>query len=268
MSLGRALSICVALAVAVPAHAQWKKVLADAIPRASDGRADLSAPAPRLADGTPDLSGVWLADIDPTMQITTVEHRPFARYFVNIAADMKPEDVPLQPWAADLLRERMASGGTASPAAHCGPMGIPQLTVSPLPHKIVQTPELVLVLHEENQTFREIFLDDREPVEDAEPRYMGYSTGRWEGDTLVVSTRGFKDRHWLDAMGHPSSSQLRLTERYRRLDAGRLEVEVTVDDPGAYTRPITVTSTLTLMPDEQLLEYFCAENEKSSDHYR
>jgi hypothetical protein len=97
---------------------------------------------------------------------------------------------------------------------------------------------------------------------------MGYSTGRWEGDTLVVSTRGFKDRHWLDAMGHPSSSQLRLTERYRRLDAGRLEVEVTVDDPGAYTRPITVTSTLTLMPDEQLLEYFCAENEKSSDHYR
>jgi len=138
----------------------------------------------------------------------------------------------------------------------------------PLPLKIIQTPSVVMVLYEENTVFRQIFLDGRRPVEDAVPRYMGYSTGRWDGDALVVDTVGFSDHHWLDAMGHPLTAQLRLTERFRRPTAGHLEIEVTVDDPGAYTRPFSYTIKSTLMPDEDLLEYFCADNEKDAQHYQ
>lgn len=268
MSRTAGVMLAAALGAAFGAQAQWSKVRDPALPRAADGSPDLTAPAPRAPDGKPDLSGVWNADVDPTVPIVTVEHRPFARYFINIAADIKPEDDPLQPWAREIFMQRLQEGGTTAPGAHCAPMGFPLLHAAPLPQKIVQTPSSIIVLYEENTIFREIHLDDREPIEDAEPRWMGYSTGRWEGDALVVRSRGFQDRHWLDAMGHPNTDQLRLTERYRRRDAGHLDVEITIDDPGAYTRPITFTSRFTLMPDDELLEYFCTENERSSEHYQ
>lgn len=250
------------------AGAQWTKVPDPKLPRTFDGEPDLAAPAPKAADGKPDLSGVWLTDSDPSFVPVTVEHIALPRHFVNVAADMAPEDVPLQPWAAALFEQRLANQGTDSPAAHCQPTGLPMLDALLLPYKIVQTPQLILMLYEENTVFRQIFLDGREPVEDAQPRWMGYSTGRWEGEALVVETVGFDDRSWLDALGHPHSESLRLIQRFRRRDAGHLEIETTIADPAAYTKPFTYTITATLLPDEDLLEYFCAENEKDADHYQ
>lgn len=259
---------CAALAWMPGADAQWAKLLDASLPRASDGAPDLAAPAPRTPDGKPDLSGVWLADIDPEMEIVSVEHAQFPRHFIDITADLDPEAVPFQPWAKALFEERLEARGLDTPIAYCKPTGFPLLNTVPLPYKIVQAPDLVLVLYEENTVFRQIFLDGRERAEDAIPRWMGYSTGRWEGDDLVVETTGFNDRHWLDGMGHPHSDRLRVIERFRRTDAGHLEIEITIDDPGAYTRPITYTPTYTLQPQDDLLEYFCTENEQSAQHYR
>jgi hypothetical protein len=262
--------VFVALSVVAPAaHAQWAQVPDRSIPRTSAGEPDLTAPTPRAADGRPDLSGVWMPDAEPVTDFVLIEgDTPLPRHFINIAAALKPEEVPIQPWAQELLDQRLASEGVDDPLAHCKPTGLPMLNSVPLPYKVVQTPQMVLVLYEENSVFRQIFLDDRKPVEDAVPRWMGYSTGRWDGDALVVTTVGFHDRHWLDGMGHPNSDQLRLTERWRRRDAGHLEIETTVDDPGAYTKPITFTVKATAIPADDLLEYFCTENEKDIQHYQ
>lgn len=265
------LGFAAATLLAAPAAAQWTKVSTPSMRRTSDGAVDLAAPAPRARRRRPDLSGVWLADAEPLppeLGLSIEVDMPFPRYFVNVAADIPPEQVPLQPWAAELLQQRLENGGSDSPAAHCKPSGLPALDAVPLPLKIIQTPAVVVVLYEENTVFRQIFLDGRRPAADAVPRFMGYSTGQWEGDTLVVETAGFSDYHWLDAMGHPLSEQLRLTERFRRPDAGHLEIEVTIDDPGAYTRPFSYTIQYTLRPDEELLEYFCADNEKDAQHYQ
>src|SRR5262249_16417149 len=161
----------------------------------------LSAPAPKTREGVPDLSGVWLPDIDPNGKPEGVEQMVFSQYFINIAADMKPQDEPLQPWARALLQQRLKSEGTEAPAPPCKPTGVADLKAVPLPYKIVQTPRLILILYEEGTVFRQIFLDGRQPVKDPEPRYMGYSSGKWVGNTLVVDTVGFDDRTWLDAMG-------------------------------------------------------------------
>jgi hypothetical protein len=255
--------------LAAPGIAQWAPTSDPSLRRAADGSVDLNGPAPRAGD-RPDLSGVWLADGEPLPpEVLTIEgDLPFARHFVNVTADIPPEQAPHRPWAAELLQQRIASGGVDDPIAHCRPSGLPVLNAVPVPMKIIQTPSIVIVLYEENTVFRQIFLDGRRPVEDAAPRYMGYSTGRWEGDTLVVDTVGFSNHHWLDATGNPLSEQLRLVERFRRKDAGHLEIEVTINDPGAYTRPFSYTLKHTLQPDQDLLEYFCSDNEKDRQHYQ
>jgi hypothetical protein len=268
----RAAALIAALAALIASgttDAQWRQVPDRSIPRTPAGEPELDARAPR-ARGKPDLSGVWLADSDPLPpEIQTVEgDEPFPRHFINIAADLAPEDVAMQGWAAEIFEQRLASSGGADPGAHCKPTGVPRLSALPLPFKIVQTPRLVLILYEENTVFRQIFLDDREPVEDAVPRWMGYSTGRWEDDALVVDTIGFNDRHWLDGMGHPNSDRLHVIERFRRPTAGHLEIEMTIDDPGAYMKPIVYTIEATVLADEDLLEYFCNENEKDVQHYQ
>lgn len=267
----RAIVPVVALAtlLAAPVSAQWAKVQDPSLRRGADGSVDLDAPAPRMNDRA-DLSGVWLANADPLPpDLLTIEgDMAFPRHFIDVTSDIRPDERLLQPWAAELLRQRIDNGGVDDPIAHCKPSGMPILNAVPLPLKIIQTPSIVLVLYEENTVFRQIFLDGRRPIEDAVPRYMGYSTGRWEADTLVVDTVGFSNHHWLDALGHPLTEQLRLTERFRRPDAGHLEIEVTVDDPGAYTRPFRYTLKHTLQPDEELLEYFCSDNEKDAQHYQ
>jgi hypothetical protein len=254
--------------VGFPLGAQWQKTPDPTIPRIA-GKPDLTAPAPQRPDGKPDLSGIWTPDTEPLPAgVQTVEgDLPFPRNMMNVAADLKPEEVPFQPWAAELFERRTSNGRKASPMAYCKPTGVPWISSIPLPYKIVQTPQLIMILYEESTVFRQIFLDGRKPVDDAVPRYMGYSSGRWEGNDLVVDTVGLTEETWLDGLGHPHTAQLHLVERFRRRDAGHLDIEVTIDDPGAYTRPITYTITTTAIPEDELLEYFCTDNEQSSAHY-
>ena len=256
------------LMLSAPVSAQWLKLTDPTIPRTRDGKANLSARAPKSRDGKPELSGIWLPSPDPTGIPLGVENEIRPRYFVNIAEDMKPEDVPFQPWAAALFKQRLQSEGRDDPIAHCQPTGVPGIGLIPVPFKIVQMPRLILILYEDNSTFRQIFLDGRRLSPDPEPRFMGYSTGRWDRDTLIVDTVGLNDRSWLDRLGHPHSDALHVIERFRRRDAGHLEIEVTIDDPKAYTKPITYTQKQTLLPDEDLLEYFCSENEKDVARFR
>lgn len=258
------------LALGPQAFAQWAQTPDSLIPRTAAGEPDLAAPAPRAADGRPELSGVWLPDADPVPEeVELVEvDQPLPRHMLNIMADLEPDSVGLRPWAASLLDQRMQNRGLDSPLAFCKPTGVPFVNAVVLPYKIIQTPDIVVILYEENTVFRQIFLDGREPVADPLPRWMGYSTGRWNEDELVVETIGLTAESWLDGMGHPHSESMRVVERFRRPDAGHLEIETTIDDPETYTRPITYTVTATVMPDDDLLEYFCTENEISSAHYQ
>jgi hypothetical protein len=190
-----------------------------------------------------------------------------ANVFGNIGAQI-PGGAPYQPWAADLVKKRMAENSKDNPDAHCLPMGIMQMTSHPYPRKIIQTPKEVLIIYEgSGTTVREIFLDGRTlpAAKDVEPWWNGYSVGRWEGDTLVIETTGFMDDGWLDVRGSPLTSEAKLTERFRRPNFGTLELEVTIDDPKAYTRPFTATITNRLLPDSQLIEFVCLD--KSAVHY-
>lgn len=256
------------LTVAAPVSAQWSKHPTAGIPRTRDGKPNLSARAPKARNGKTDLSGTWLPDPDPTGTPGGVENEVFPRYFIDITEDLKPEQVPFQPWSLALFKQRLANDGKDDPIAHCQPSGVPAIGTIPLPYKIVQTPQLVIILYEENTVFRQIFLDGRRLPPDAEPRWMGYSTGRWDSDTLVVETTGFNDKSWLDRMGHPHSEALRVIERFRRRDVGHLDVQVTIEDPKTYTAPITFTQKQSLLPDDDLLEYFCSENEKDVARFK
>src|SRR5688572_28955345 len=191
MRLTNSLIAALLLCFSIEASAQWTKVPDPNVPRTRDGKPNLTAKAPKGRDGKPDLSGVWLADPDPQGKPSGIEQMVFSKFFVNIAAELRPEDLQLQPWAAEVFKTRLQGGGKDSPIAHCKPTGLPTLNFVPVPFKIVQAPQLILTLYEENTVFRQIFMDGRQPVKDPEPRYMGYSVGKWEGDTLVVDTRGF-----------------------------------------------------------------------------
>ena len=231
-----------------PAYAQWVKIPRAAAPRQADGTLNLSAPAPRSPDGTPDLSGIWMAN---------------PKYSTNLAADLGPEDVPFQPWAKALYEERRTGAhAREDPPANCLPPGVPRINATPLPWKVVQTPGLVLIAYEVMNLWRQIFLDGREPAppEDLTPTWLGYSTGKWDGDTLVVDSRGFNGKAWLDMLGRPTSDALHVIERFRRKDFGHMDVQVTIDDPKAYTRPWTVTQEVRLLTDTELMEFVCNEN--------
>ena len=176
-----------------------------------------------------------------------------------IPGDLKPDEI--KPFVGELLKQRAENFGSDDQNVRCLPEG-PRLNHFPaLPKKIVQTQTLMIILSED-LTFRQIFLDGRSLPPDPSPSFMGYSVGHWEGDTLVVESTGFKDATWLDFAGHPHTEKLRMTERYRRSRVGRLEIEETFDDTEIYSRPMKVKVTGTLVPDTELLEYVCAENEK------
>ena len=260
------------LVLASPALAQWEQVPGKSVPRTDDGEPDLTAPAPRAADGKPDLSGVWLPDAELMPEDAGFElvegNLPLPLHLVDVMAALEPGEVEMQPWAAELLKERLASEGLHDPIAYCKPWGVTVHAANLLPYKIIQMPDLVLILNEQDTVFRQIFLDGRKPVEDPVPRWLGYSTGRWEDGELVVDTAGFTDQTWLDVSGHPHTESLHLTQRFRRLDAGHLEIETTVDDPDTYSQPFTYTISATVMADDDLLEFFCTDNEISSQHYQ
>jgi hypothetical protein len=243
-----ALTIAVA-AVAAPVAGQWVNHPTKGLPRTSDGKPDLSAPAPRTREGRVDLSGIWQSERDPKGTPGGIEGIVAPRYMINIMADLKPEEVPFQPWAEALYKQRAANRLRDNPMIRCLPAGVPRLDAYTHPYKIVQTPELVVVLYESQTMFRQIFVDGREVPKDPEPSWLGYSVGN--------------DQTWLDGSGHPHSEAMRLTERFRRVNTGRLEIEIVIDDPKAYTRPLKYTQPQVLLPDTELLEYICAENAKS-----
>jgi hypothetical protein len=248
-----ALLALVFVAATATIEAQWPRQRSK-LARTADGRVDLNAAAPRTPDGRPDLSGIW-------EQYGEFEQ---PKYLLNIAADLKPEDVPLQPWARELLQQRRANNGADHPGARCLPSGIPEKNAVPAPFKIIQMPELVVILYESRTIFRQVFTDGRAlPPPDAQPTWQGYSIGRWDGDALVVQTAGFNGLTWLDMSGHPATDALRVTERFTRTSVGRMDLEVTIDDPKAYTRPWTVRQTLRLLPEDELIEHICEENNKA-----
>jgi hypothetical protein len=245
----RAWPSCAVLSVLLfgssPLHAQWLNYPTPGTPRLRNGQPNLSAPAPRQADGKPDFSGVWGFDGGPSL--------------FYIAGGLKPEEI--QPWAREAVQRASDTLGRDDQFAKCLPQGPRFNHFVGLPNKIVQMPKLMMVLAED-LTYRQIFLDGRKLPEMIAPSFMGYSVGHWEGDTLVVDTIGYKDTTLLDFAGHPHTENLRVTERYRRVDFGHMEIQETFSDPGVYSRPMTVTVKATLVPDTELLEYVCAENEK------
>ena len=229
-----------------PIDAQWLNYPTPGIPRLPDGRPNLSAPAPRTADGRPDLTGVWRGA------------GPLYRF--NIAQDLKPED--MQPWAEALFLQRVRDARKDSPLARCLPVSVPFHDFFNL-MRVVQTPALTVLLYESpNSPHRTVFTDGRDLPKDPNPTWLGYSIGRWEGDTFVITTAGFNDRGWLDSAGHPQTESLRITERLRRRDFGHMDFEITIDDPKAFTRPFTIRAERLLAADTDLLEDVC-ENEQS-----
>jgi hypothetical protein len=246
--------ITMLMLICTPLHAQWTKVPAPKIPRGPDGKPNLSAPASRLADGHPDLSGIW-------------EPAKGNRYVLNVAADLKPGDVPYQPWAKALVDKR-ADGSQSGdePIANCLPQGVPRVAAAPAPWRVIQTPGFIVIIYEASNTWRQIFLDDRELGDDYVPAWWGYSTGKWDGDTLVVDTKGFNGKAWMDQTGKPTSEALHVIERFRRKDFGHMELEITIDDPKVYTKPWTITEPVRLLSDTEVMENVCNENNVDIHH--
>jgi len=249
--------------IVAPVGAQWLHYPTAGVPRDARGTPNLSAPAPRAADGKPDLSGVWQLG-DPCPPEGCIDY-PVAPEFGNFGARLRG-GLPYQPWAAALVKERSAQSGKDDPVSWCRPAGVLRLLTFPPPRKLLQLPGLVVILSERDVTFRQIFTDGRPLPEDPEPSFNGYSTGRWVRDTLVVETVGLRDGIWIDRIGSPMTDAARITERFHRVNYGRLDIEVTVNDPKAYTKPWTVTLAQRILPDTDLLEYHCNDNEKDRVH--
>lgn len=259
-------------AASVPLAAQWLDHPDARIPRTKDGKPNLTAPAPRL-NGKPDLSGLWQAERTPPDEYTRVlgdqftalqiDHGVITKHVLNVFWGLKPEEEPLRPEAAAILKQRRVSP-LGSPNSRCLPGGIPH-AMFVLTFKMTQTPREIVMLPEADPP-REIYTDGRSLPKDPLPSWMGYSVGKWEGDTLVVETNGLNEQAWIDGAGHPRSESMRITERYRRRDFGHMDLEITFDDPKYYTRPFSIKAGFLLVPDSDRLEYVCAENEKQRGH--
>jgi hypothetical protein len=256
-----------AVAFTWTAFAQWPEFPGKNVPL-KDGKPDFAAPAPRTAWGTPDLSGVWLNPRGNRTGDPTPSVGPPVATFFNLGAGMK-DGLPLQPLAAELLKARRASNSKDNPDARCLPMGMMQFHTHSQPRKMVQTPELLVIIYEANSGLRQIFMDGRPlPGPEVDPWWYGYSVGRWDGDTLVVETVKQRDMGWLDVWGSPITEGAKVTERFRRPSYGQLEIDVTIDDPKSYTAPFTVRVNQRIMPNEELIEFVCGENDKFTSYLR
>ena len=267
--------LCLLLAIfAAAADAQWLNHAVPGIPRGRDGKPDLKAPAPKMADGKPDLSGVWQIEPTPVAELKRSLGGLFAavesfsvpgmdladgasKYFLSVFADYKPDEAPKQRPGVSVPPEK----------GLCLPLGFVTEEVIPAPHKIVQTSQQLVVMYEDDGTRRQIYVDGRKlPKEFPEPTWLGYSAGAWEGDTLVVQSAGFNDRTRLDLLRHPHSEGLHIVERYHRRDFGHMDVEMTFDDPQMYDKPFRISFTDDLLPDTDVLETVCNENERDATH--
>ena len=268
----------------VPVCAQWPSYPTPG-PRTKDGKVDLAAPPPRTADGKPDFSGLWEPargvsarggrgggeSFNGTLPLpfaipTAPDDPPIAQFF-NIGAGLKEKLPPMTPWAAELRAQRKANFNKDNPDAACLPLGLTQLHMHPQPRHIVQTPRELVVMYEANDNVRRILTDGRRLPDpnDVTPWWYGYSVGHWDGDTLVVETVGFRDDVWLDVEGSPLTSSGKMTERWRRPKFGLMQIDITIEDPKAYTKPFTVRVNHQLMPDTELMEFVCQE--RDATHY-
>jgi hypothetical protein len=259
------------LGLTLSGYAQWLNQPDPRTPRTKDGKADLTASAPRL-NGKPDLTGVWEAERTPAGEFTRVlgpdfnnvqvDAQDVSKYFINLFWDLKPEEQPLRPEAAAMVKQRAAQPG---PIAQCLPAGVPN-SMFVYPFKLLQAPQEIVLLDGIGDPPRQIYTDGRQLPNDPDPTWMGYSVGKWERDTLVVETTGFNERSYLDNFGHPRSESMLITERFHRRNFGHMDVEMTFEDPKYYTRPFTVKVAFHLLPDTDVLEFVCEENERDRAH--
>lgn len=252
-------------------HAQWLQ-RDPRTPRGRDGKPILTAPAPRV-NGKPDFSGVWEStrptlaalrsfsgEADPLrVQIDQFDVGDIKR---NVFLGMKREEEPLTQAGLAVLSKRATEH---PPQVHCLPQGVPGVMMV-YAFKIVQTPRELIVIGESPDPPRQIYIDGRGLPKDPDPTWMGYSAGKWEGDTLVVQTTGFKEESWIDNVGHPRSEKMLITERFRRRDFGHIDLEIRYEDAKYYTRPFTNKVTFNLIPDSDIIEFVCTENEKDVQH--
>lgn len=284
-------AVAISLATSPLLLGQWPSHPTRGVPRTPDGKPDLNGPAPKTADGKPDFSGIWenvrgggggqrgaaaanaaggrgnaaAPAAAPATPPATPSGPPTVTF--GNAGSGFTGGLPYTPEAEALVKKRMADNSKDNPDAHCLPMGFMQFHTHPQPRKIVQTPDVMLIMYEANYGLRQIFLDGRAlPGKDAEPWWYGYSVGKWEGDTLVVETTGFRpEGEWLDVRGSPLTDAARVIEKFRRPNFGTLEMEFTIEDPKAYTKPWTVKLTQRNMPDTELIEFICEE--RDAKHY-
>jgi hypothetical protein len=259
--------LAAALALFVPSlSAQWAKYPTPNVPKNTGGQADMNAAAPRTADGKPDFSGMWRGGGGFGRGRGAAPEAPPAgppvAGFASVGQNIK-EGLPFTDYGRELLKTRQAGNSKDNPEANCLPMGIIQLHTQGAPRKFIHTPREIVILYEASSERREIFIDGRSlPSDDPQPWWNGYSVGHWEGDTLVVETVQFRDGGWLDINGSPLTDAGKVTERIRRPTFGRMEIDITIEDKKAYTKPFTVRVNQQLMLDEELIEFICLENQR------
>ena len=266
--------VAVVSALSAPLSAQWPKFTTPGVPRTAAGQPILDAPTPRTSDGKPDLSGIWMR---PAGQGSGANQKPIPAppgtpplaTFFDVGAGF-PEGLPFQPWAAELKKKRNDANSKDNPDAHCLPMGFMQFHLHPQPRRIIQTPTLITIIYEANYGLRHIFMDGRSlpPNGEPQPWWYGYSVGRWQGDTLVVETNNLRDDGWLDVRGSPYTDQAQITELFRRVNFGKLEIDITIDDPKAYTKPFTVRVNQEILVDGEMIEFICNENNRFPEYLR
>jgi len=256
------------IAGGLPSQAQWLNNPTPNAPRTPDGKVNMNGPVGRI-NGKPDLQGVWQVEAEPRGPggLFGLGESPNSKYFRDILADFKPDEAPLTPAGADLLRKH-SQPGAFNPTLNCLPDGVPHADLLPEPFKIIQTPTEILFLYEVETIFRQVFIDGRSLPTEPSATWLGYSVGHWDGDTLVVDTMGFNDQSWLDARGHGHSEEMKVQERFHRRDFGHMEVDVTITDPKVFTKPFTINFVERLLPDTDVFEHVCSENEKDDAHIR
>ncbi len=292
----RTLTLAILLGSMVPATGQWLDYPTPNVPKTKDGKPDLNAPAPRLPSGKPDLSGMWGWDAIQPCGAKCTDNQ-ISTEFINIASKLVTTNgrgagrgaaqaqggrggaggrggggffgggqLPYTDWSRNLVAKRMADGAKDDPNVHCMPRGMPRIWTDDYYKRIFMVPDRMIILTERNMQYRQVHMDGRPLPVDPTPTWNGYSTAEWDGDTLVVHTIGFRDDLWLDSNGNPLTETGKVTERISRPNFGTLQVEMTIEDPKAYTAPFTVRLKQPLVLDSELLDYYCLENEKDAFH--
>jgi hypothetical protein len=251
-------------------HAQWLDYKTPGIPRLADGKPDLKAPTPRTREGKPDFSGMWFANVpakDYCRTADCIQEERMAREQINLGIKLK-EGLPYTEWSQEQIKIRRANGGREDPHTYCKPPNFPRAWTLPQYIKVVQTPREMVILHEFNAAYREIYMDGRPLPEDPNPTWNGYSIAHWDGDVLVIETNGIRDDMWLDIQGSPITESARITERLKRINFGVMQIEISVNDPKAYTRPWSVTIEMAYQADTPMIEEICMDNEQDVKLYK